>query len=470
MKKLLLLIPIIIFLVWGLAPEEKTIVEEVLDPEIALGADDSVHQAIFSATNTAATTNWTVPSGVTSATFEAWAGGGGGSRNSGAGGGGSYMKKVETVSASQVYTMTAGAGGAGGNPLGSNGASSTVALVFGSTILIAPPGLAGGSPGLGAGGLASKGTGDSGFDGGDGGQGTGTRTGGGGAGSTQAGTNGGASGTIGAGGDYYGGLSPSNASTNNRRYSSGGGSLAAGERAGRSGIARVTYDTDVGSGYPVVKSRAAGHSEANQTTHPISMPSNVAVGDLLLFVITSNGAATFTDPDGWTRLDSAGVTTIVQSAVFYTVATSTSPALTIETNTSEATTHLALRMDNAGTPLSASSTSTTGDIDPPSLDTGSSAKYYFITTASIDRSAGGSVSSPPNNYQDFLYLSHPELNAGTADTAIAGRHAETQTEDPGTFTNESNEWVSFTIAVPFLSDGGGGGGEVQNVQDVFWFD
>ena len=469
MKKLLLLIPIIIFLVWGLTPQDKSIVEEVLDPEIALGADSTVHQAIFSATNTAASTNWTVPTGVTSAVFEGWAGGGGGGRNTGAGGGGAYMTKAQTVSASQVYIMTAGAFGAGGNPSGSNGASTTVTLFGGSNILTAPPGLGGGAIGLGEAGQASKGTGDSGFDGGTGGQGTGTRSGGGGAGSTQAGTNGGASGTLGLGGDYYGGLSTSNASSNNRKYSAGGGSLTSGERAGTDGIARATYDVDVGSGYAVVKSRAAGHSESNQTEHPINMPSSVAVGDLLLFVVTANGAATFTDPDGWTRLDSAGVTTIVQAAVFYTVATTTSPALTLTTNTSEATTHIALRMDNAGTPVSASSTSTTGDIDPPSLDTGSSAKYYFITTASIDRSAGGAVNSPPNDYQDFLYISHPEMNAGTAETAIAGRHAETQTEDPGIFMNESQEWVAFTIAVPFLSDGGGGGEEIQR-QDIYWFD
>jgi len=66
------------------------------------------------------TGSWTAPAGVTSVTVDAWGGGGGGGGNSttaqggGGGGGGAFARKVVTVSPSTSYTVTVGAGGAGG--------------------------------------------------------------------------------------------------------------------------------------------------------------------------------------------------------------------------------------------------------------------------------------------------------------------------------------------------------------------
>jgi len=65
---------------------------------------------------------WTVPPGITQIIVELWGAGGGGGAGSGAtccgtnpgGGAGTYSKRTMTVSAGQVVTICAGAGGAGG--------------------------------------------------------------------------------------------------------------------------------------------------------------------------------------------------------------------------------------------------------------------------------------------------------------------------------------------------------------------
>lgn len=77
-------------------------------------------------------TTWVAPAGVTSVTAEVWGGGGGGggtiitTRGSVGGGGGAYSKKnTITVVPLSSYTVTVGAGGAGGtNAVGVTGGDS----------------------------------------------------------------------------------------------------------------------------------------------------------------------------------------------------------------------------------------------------------------------------------------------------------------------------------------------------------
>ena len=109
--------------------------------------------------DSAGTTSWTAPSGVTSVSVLIVAGGGGGGGRSGAGGGAGGYIYEESVSVTpgdsyDVVVGAGGAGGAGGGVVGNNGANSSV---FGLTAI-----------GGGGGGSDSQQTGSNGGSGGGG--------------------------------------------------------------------------------------------------------------------------------------------------------------------------------------------------------------------------------------------------------------------------------------------------------------
>jgi len=394
---------------------------------------------------------FTVPSGVTSVTFEGWAGGGGGSTNAGAGGGGAYMSATVSVSAGQEYTVTVGSGGAAG---GNNGASTTVER-SGTTYLDAQGGRGGGANG-GAGGLASAGIGDFGFNGGDGNQGTSGKAGGGGGGTEGAGSSG-----PGGAGDFFGGAGSGGAGARNHRYyGAGGGSNTSVQRAGLDGAVHVTYQIDGPSGYATIKARNWGRSGGNTTSHVIRLPAGVKTGQLLIVVFSiqgNNPTLSGYDTNDWNLLAeqvNSGTNT-VKGAIFYKIADGGSADdLTITSSASEESTHISFAIDRGGTPTASSASGDGTNTAPPSHNAGSAKKYLWIVTSSRDLSVTGDhrVSAPPTDYTDFLYLSPSSFNTGV-DTAVATRHREIQTEAPGTFTSSSEQWAAFTIAVPYIDPG-----------------
>ena len=116
--------------------------------------------AIVTAAYTSSTT-FTIPTGVTSILCEVIGGGGGSAiaSNAAAGGGGFAYGSI-AVSAGQVLTITIGAGGTGGQPLGSQGTAGGTSEIVrsGSSLMSATGGGSSGVPSqLGAGGTASGG-------------------------------------------------------------------------------------------------------------------------------------------------------------------------------------------------------------------------------------------------------------------------------------------------------------------------
>jgi hypothetical protein len=131
-----------------------------------------------------ASTTWVAPTNVTHVLVEAWGAGGGGGGSSlecgnssytggGGGGGGGYVRSVIPVTAGQTYTLTVGAGGAGGpqETGGSPGGTTSISLA-GTTLLMAGGGGAGAGSNLvtagpgGAGGTTTPGLERVGFPGG----------------------------------------------------------------------------------------------------------------------------------------------------------------------------------------------------------------------------------------------------------------------------------------------------------------
>ena len=216
--------------------------------------------AVTETFDTAGTSSFTVPNGVTSITVRAWGGGGGGGgrRNTGGGGaggggGGAYAEAEVTVASCQTYDVVVGDGGAGG-PTGDNNGSAGGDSFFedGTTVLVRA---SGGAGAVGAAGGAGGSGGDTGtsvgslkYSGGDGAAGTGSDSGAGGGGAGTTGSGGDASGTTagtgtadqgGNGGAGRGGRGNGNSGAS---YGGGGGGANRNGAGGAGGSGRVEIE------------------------------------------------------------------------------------------------------------------------------------------------------------------------------------------------------------------------------------
>jgi hypothetical protein len=204
------------------------------------------------------TTSWLCPAGVTSVNVECYGAGGGGGRSTstntgrGGGGGGAYASSTVTVTPGTTYTVSIGAGGAGGNlTAAQNSGGSTI---FGSSLVVAVGGggVANNSNTAGAGGLATACTGTVRRNGGNGADGSGGNAGGGGGGAGSNNPGGNATGVgVGAGGGIgggNGGAGRSNAGGGNAGSTYGGG----GGGGRRGGLTSGNQNGGAGAGGQII--------------------------------------------------------------------------------------------------------------------------------------------------------------------------------------------------------------------------
>ncbi len=247
----------------GTVAQTGIALEDVLPPGVTYVAD-SVRATFYNPTggvvtltNNASTT-FTVPAGITSATVQAWGGGGGGATRTsngggGGGGGGAYSRAAVAVLPGSNYVVNVGASGA------ANTAGGDSWFSLGSTTGVLARGGSGGvnnSATGAAGGSAATGIGDTLYAGGNGANGSGTSYGGGGgssAGTGAAGNN--AANQTGAAAPAGGGAggngrsgTQGNGTAGNAPGGGGGGGLrtGSGTRTGGAGAAGrivLSYDT-----------------------------------------------------------------------------------------------------------------------------------------------------------------------------------------------------------------------------------
>lgn len=210
---------------------------------------------------------FTVPTGVTEITVEAWGGGGrGGSRNGGGnspyagGGGGAYSSATLIVSSGQIIDITVGSGSTNTNPGGT-----TLASRAGTTFVSAVGGDSVPNNGtIGAsGGQSTSGIGDIKFSGGDGASISGTNAGGGGssAGTSSNGAN--ATSDLGA-------IAPAGGGNGGNGNTTGGNGLAGSAPGGGGGGARRQ------SGSSAVGGRGGdGQVSITYTAIPVNPKTNV---------------------------------------------------------------------------------------------------------------------------------------------------------------------------------------------------
>lgn len=196
---------------------------------------------------------------------------------------------------------------------------------------------------------------------------------------------------------------------------------------------------------PVVESRSVGRTTAtNTTTHTITMPSGIQTGDLLLIVFSTDGApGVVMLSNDWVKLDTASYGTTVTGAIFYKFATGSDSA-TVFTTAGEQSSHAVLRISGAGIPYAASSNGSSTNSNPPSLAMGAARNHLWVATRSGDSTVVASAA--PSGYSNLQ--SQAAAGTGGASTNTAEYSDSDATEDPGTFTSTTEQWVSYTIGIP----------------------
>jgi hypothetical protein len=213
-----------------------------------------------------------------------------------------------------------------------------------------------------------------------------------------------------------------------------------------------TVNTPGGGGTaPTVAGVGAVYSTAGATAsaHALSLPADVAAGDLLVAMFPYDGGGGATWPAGWTEiLDRASNSQGL--AVAYRIANGADGTSVTVTTAAEQAVGWVYRITgwHGTTPpqvTSAVGLSTTPD--PPSLTpTWGSADTLWLAAYSIN---GGPSSSGPSAYPFPDNQRRGRTGGGgSAGGASATRALATATVDPGPFTDTTNQsWTAATIAI-----------------------
>ncbi|MDA3624265.1 hypothetical protein OU415_02385 [Saccharopolyspora sp. WRP15-2] len=197
---------------------------------------------------------------------------------------------------------------------------------------------------------------------------------------------------------------------------------------------------------PTVAARSTGRTTTtNTTSHAITMPSGIVVGNLLLVVFSSDGSPTCTASAGWTKLGQASNGTAVTGAVFWKYAVG-GDTCTVTTSASEQSSHVVLRITGTtGTPTGTAANASGTNSNPPSHSALVLADHLWVATRSGDSTTVATAA--PASYATLQSIA--AAGTGGASTNTAERTVTASlTEDPGTFTSATAPWVSWTLAVP----------------------
>ena len=202
---------------------------------------------------------------------------------------------------------------------------------------------------------------------------------------------------------------------------------------------------------PVVRSRTTSSENAAVTSHTVSMPSGIEVGDLLIAVFSTSSATAVSDSAGFTTLITSGSGGVTR--VYYKVADgSEAGSVTFTTVGAAESTHAVLRITGAEDPGTqapeAASASGSTDVDamnPPSLTpTGGRKNYLWLSIVAFEQPPAVTGFSVPSPYINPQY----EADGAAPVTTTCERTRLAASEDPGPYTiNGTRGWCGFTVAV-----------------------
>lgn len=202
-------------------------------------------------------------------------------------------------------------------------------------------------------------------------------------------------------------------------------------------------------GFPNFQNASTASTNASSTSQNINMPSGIAVGDLLIAILTIDNGTTLTFPAGWTAFATDNDAANIGMRAAYRIADGTEGAsITVTAGSAGIGESVCLRFNHAlnAQPDRATGTNTgTSTPDPPSLNLtgGLPLNAYWLTV--VARLANNAPSSYPTNYTlDQNSFPHSSALALT----ISGRKLNAASENPPNYTfPSSTRCVFFTIGI-----------------------
>lgn len=213
------------------------------------------------------------------------------------------------------------------------------------------------------------------------------------------------------------------------------------------------------SPYPAEITASSFNSDA--TSHTVSMPASVEQGDLLVCFFSNDGSATVTTPSGWTQLH----TTVdggnaVRLSTYAKKADGTEGGTTVDFVTS-ATERAAAQVhrfkrgtwygDSSNSfaqsiKIGTAATGTSTTPDPPTVSPPWGKLNALVIAVEANDDGTVTDSAYPSNYYDRTNTVS-DANAAGVSLTTAIRSQMTTSENPGTFTITSQEWVAQTVAI-----------------------
>jgi len=200
--------------------------------------------------------------------------------------------------------------------------------------------------------------------------------------------------------------------------------------------------------FPVVEATSnTSIQNTDVTTHPITMPSGVTVGDGLVVFFGFDGVVTasISSGSGWT-INSQDPGTSGGGALVWKVADGTD-ALTMGTSGAEQSAAVVYRISNFGS-LSASIAENLGTNDtPPTHNPGVSDDYLWLV-ALIGQGGSSVPTAAPSGYTNFISAASTGSGTGSG-IGAAQRNLTASSESPGAFTapDTGASRTAFTVSI-----------------------
>lgn len=197
---------------------------------------------------------------------------------------------------------------------------------------------------------------------------------------------------------------------------------------------------------------------ADTTAHAVDMPTNVQAGDLLLVFFANDGSATVTTPTGWTLLSSDANGSAVRLSIYAKKALGTEGGTTVDFVTS-ATEYAAAFVHRyaagtwygdiaTGVKVGTAATGTSTTPDPPAVVCPWGMINSHFTTVLAKDEGTNTITLYPTSYTDQQSVATGNA-AGVVISNVRRSDVpdSTGSEDPGTWTITSEEWVCQTVAI-----------------------
>lgn len=203
----------------------------------------------------------------------------------------------------------------------------------------------------------------------------------------------------------------------------------------------------------VVAPRGTSAALASSNSHTVAMPAGASTARAALAVFSFDSALTASvSGAGWTEIGEATAATM-GSVLAYKRPGVTLNALSVNLSAAEEGTYVVLPIDGAHPGEDATATASAGfgaDPDcPQHTPPGGARDYLWVVVHSVEST--NVATAAPANYSD---LTSSLGGPSGASTATAERALNAASENPGTWTADSDDYVTWTIAIPPAPTGG----------------